>query len=57
MTALIDGKYEIPVPLILQSLILTSVTRERRSGWSSDIVHDVNTESRDCSHSLFEAPS
>ena len=35
---MIDSEYEIPAPLTLQSLVITSVARVRRSGWSSDSV-------------------
>ena len=41
MTALIVGENEVPVPLVSQSLIIVSVIRERRTGWSSDSVSNV----------------
>ena len=49
MTAWINGEYEIPAPLVLQSSM--SVARKRCPGWSSD---SVSTESHDRSPS--EAP-
>ena len=45
MTVLIDGEYEVPAPLVLESLMIMSVARERRYGWSSDSVIDVCIES------------
>ena len=36
MTVMIDSYYEIPVPLVLQSLM--SVARKKHSGWNSDSV-------------------
>ena len=52
--SVIDGEYEIPVPLILQSPIITSVARSNEVLWLE--CHRCHSSFHDHSHSPSKAP-